>query len=353
MKLLKLAALALLTVLFVTAPAYSCDRFTRKYATATTVNTCLWKTDGTGLKSDFACEGSGTDVKLMLDEAAESNPTNCFVDEGQCYSLALTSGEMTAARVLVILNDDDDAVLDKCLIIETFGNASATFGIADTNVTQWSGTAVAAVDTAGYPKVTIKPGTGTGELALTAGVVNADMIKISTDAAAADTLELAYDGTGYAGGTIKQGVDIVSLQNGVITAAKFGSGAINAASVNTDLKGATYNSSTDTLENIRDNTSLTVSLQSGSVDAATITTAAANKIADHTLRRTTANVEASGDGDTLGFKSLYGAAAKQVHSIAVAGSTLTVKKADGSTTLDTQTVTTSSGAAPITGISTN
>src|SRR4051812_36510195 len=34
------------------------------------------------------------------------------------------------------------------------------------NATQWSSTNVAAVDTAGYPKVTVKSGTGTGEVSL-------------------------------------------------------------------------------------------------------------------------------------------------------------------------------------------
>lgn len=45
----------------------------------------------------------------------------------------------------------------------------------DANVTQWSGTNVAAPDTAGYPKVTHKVGTGTGELAIASGRVESDM----------------------------------------------------------------------------------------------------------------------------------------------------------------------------------
>lgn len=39
------------------------------------------------------------------------------------------------------------------------------------NVTQWLSTAVATPDTVGYPKVTIKDGTGTGEIDTTAGAV--------------------------------------------------------------------------------------------------------------------------------------------------------------------------------------
>lgn len=43
-------------------------------------------------------------------------------------------------------------------------------GVASANVTTWNGTAVATPDTAGYPKVTIKSGTGTGELSLSSGI---------------------------------------------------------------------------------------------------------------------------------------------------------------------------------------
>lgn len=40
------------------------------------------------------------------------------------------------------------------------------------DVTQWNGTAVATPDTAGFPKITIKDGTGAGEIALTGGKVD-------------------------------------------------------------------------------------------------------------------------------------------------------------------------------------
>ena len=79
--------------------------------------------------------------------------------------------------------------------------------LLDVSVTQWSGTAVAAPDTAGYPVVTIKDGTGAGEIALTSGAIDtvtavtnqvtADVLAISGDTVAADNLELFFDGTGY------------------------------------------------------------------------------------------------------------------------------------------------------------
>jgi hypothetical protein len=45
------------------------------------------------------------------------------------------------------------------------------FARLDANVTYWNGSAVATPDTAGHPKVTIKDGTGQGELDITSGAV--------------------------------------------------------------------------------------------------------------------------------------------------------------------------------------
>lgn len=46
-------------------------------------------------------------------------------------------------------------------------------GVVNGNTTTWNGTAVAAPNTAGYPIVTIKNGTGSGEVALSSGTVSA------------------------------------------------------------------------------------------------------------------------------------------------------------------------------------
>jgi hypothetical protein len=73
-------------------------------------------------------------------------------------------------------------------------------------------------------------------------------------------------------------------------------------------------------------------------------------IADTVLRRSTANVEASGTGDPVSLKSLYGMVAQGVHNTQVTGATLTVTKSDDATVLGTRTVTTNPNAEPITGI---
>lgn len=86
------------------------------------------------------------------------------------------------------------------------------------------------------------------------------------------------------------------------------------------------------------------------VTATDISSDAANEIADHVLRRTTANVEASSNGDAVTQKSLYGAVANQVHKSAILGGQWTVYKSDGATQLNSRTITTDSGAAAITAI---
>lgn len=141
------------------------------------------------------------------------------------------------------------------------------------------------------------------------------------------------------------------LASGAITTSTFAAGAINAAALGTDVKGATYNSSTDTLENIRDNLGVNVTLANDAITAAKIASDGGNEIADRVWRRNSANIESSSDGDTLSFQSPYGMVAQQTNNTSVSGTTLTIKKADGTTTFATRTLTTSAGASPITGLS--
>lgn len=76
----------------------------------------------------------------------------------------------------------------------------------------------------------------------------------------------------------------------------------------------------------------------------------ANEIADTVLKRSTANVEASGVGGAVSLRSLYGMIAQGTHNTQVAGNTLTVTKSDDTTVLGTRTVTTDPAAEPIIGI---
>lgn len=79
------------------------------------------------------------------------------------------------------------------------------------------------VNLAPYSHLTIGPANASGyyvspaEVVITAAAVSADVISISGDSAAADNLEAAFDGTGYAGGTIKAQVNTVQINSAAVT----------------------------------------------------------------------------------------------------------------------------------------
>jgi hypothetical protein len=85
-------------------------------------------------------------------------------------------------------------------------------------------------------------------------------------------------------------------------------------------------------------------------DGVVLSSGQCNAIADHVRRRTQANVEASSDGDALSLLSLYGVI-QQIQESNAAGSTLTVYRTDGTTSLGTRTLATDAAADPVTGVS--
>lgn len=96
----------------------------RKYGVSTTLNFPLFAAGTNDFKTD-AAHASG-DTIISKDEGAEANTTNGFVDEGRSYSLTLTATEMEAARIVItIIDQGTKAYDDQCIIIETYGHASA------------------------------------------------------------------------------------------------------------------------------------------------------------------------------------------------------------------------------------
>jgi len=98
----------------------------RKYGVATTIDFELYELDGTDLVTN-AVSATG-DIKIMKDEGDEATlAADAFVDEGTGYSLAVGATEMEAARIAIYVVDQSSPKiwLDKVLIIETYGNASA------------------------------------------------------------------------------------------------------------------------------------------------------------------------------------------------------------------------------------
>jgi len=142
--------------------------YQRKYGVEATIDFSLYKLDGTGLKID-AVSASG-DITLYRDEAAvEQLDADAFVDEGAIYSLVLSAAEMTAARIIVCVVDQTNPQtwLDKTMIVETYGNASAQHAFdldlatQPVNLTEIGGVAQSATDLkdfadAGYDPATDK-----------------------------------------------------------------------------------------------------------------------------------------------------------------------------------------------------
>lgn len=83
------------------------------------------------------------------------------------------------------------------------------------------------------------------------------------------------------------------------------------------------------------------------VSVEAIVNAAANKIADHTIRRTQANVRASSDGDTITERSLLGAVEKLTNRIARSGSDLVIYQNNDTTESFRQVMTADASANPI------
>lgn len=88
-------------------------------------------------------------------------------------------------------------------------------------------------------------------------------------------------------------------------------------------------------------------LSANAVDAAQITVAAGNKIADHTVRRKAANARAAVGPDALDKRSLLGMANQLTNKHAINGAQLEVYEEDDSTVFYRQTLVGNSGATPI------
>jgi hypothetical protein len=102
------------------------SHYLRKYGVETTLNFELYLLDGTALVTN-AVSATG-DINLQRDEGStEVLDADTFVDEGQSYSLALSAVEMTAGRIIIHIVDQSSPQiwLDKVLIVETYGHASA------------------------------------------------------------------------------------------------------------------------------------------------------------------------------------------------------------------------------------
>ena len=97
----------------------------RKYGVAATIDFELYEPDGVDL---YSAALAAADVEVQTDGGDFAQSDNASATEDGTYSVLVSAAELTGARVVVkIVDAPTKAYLDKIIIIETYGNASAQF----------------------------------------------------------------------------------------------------------------------------------------------------------------------------------------------------------------------------------
>ena len=112
---------------------------------------------------------TGLDSEISKDGGSFADCTNEATEIGSSgiYYLDLTSTEMGADTVAIRVQTSSSGA--KTSVIVAYPQEADDMRVS---VTHWNNTAVASPATAGYPAVTLKSGTGTGELSLSSGLVS-------------------------------------------------------------------------------------------------------------------------------------------------------------------------------------
>ncbi len=96
----------------------------RKYGVETTIPFTLFEVGGVDFRVDAVA--TTADTTVSIDEGAATSVGNLFVDRGTGYSITLTAGTLTGARMVVYFVDSATKVwLDDSIVIETYGDPSA------------------------------------------------------------------------------------------------------------------------------------------------------------------------------------------------------------------------------------
>ncbi len=147
---------------------------------------------------------ANTDVKLSKNGGtiASKNSGGCTHDANGWYTCTLdatdtnTVGRLTlfahVSGALAVFREFE--VLEESIYDGLYAaNAGTSTTILPVNTTQLAGTAQTGRDIGA--SVLLSPGTGTGQVTITSGVIAADAVQISSDATAANNLETAFDDT--------------------------------------------------------------------------------------------------------------------------------------------------------------
>lgn len=141
---------------------------------ATNTNAADWSailTTRPGMSFDGKTLGEGTSTIDL--EASEISADNQFA--GDKFLLFSTAGKYLASSCIVSSTNANERITTRedLSALHTTGDYYLIVPDAgcSANLTYWNSAAVATPDSTGYPKVTIKSGTGTGEVSLSSGTV--------------------------------------------------------------------------------------------------------------------------------------------------------------------------------------
>lgn len=131
-----------------------------------------------GVTAETALTIANTDIKIFKAGATTLANKNSggatHISGGNYYAvLDATDTDTLGSGAIVVQMSGALAVRhDFCVLAaNVYDSLIGSGDVLDVSVTQWTGTNVASPDTAGYPKVTVKSGTGTGEISLSSGRV--------------------------------------------------------------------------------------------------------------------------------------------------------------------------------------
>jgi hypothetical protein len=247
-----------------------------KQSTAVDVVLGPFVDDTDGKTTEEALTLSQADLQLTKNggtAAQKNDATSATHLYGGNYKVPLNTTDTNTLGCLTLMCKESGAlpvVAHFTVVTANWWDTMCNADKLDVNVEEWNATAVPSEHTAGYPIVTVKDGTGTGEINTTSGRVDADLthiaaaavstttaqlgvnvVQISGDSVAADNLESAADGTGYnlgggsvvaasvtgAVGSVTGNVggnvtgSVGSVASGGITAASIATGAIDADAI--------------------------------------------------------------------------------------------------------------------------
>lgn len=315
------------------------------------------------IDADALAADAVTEIRSVFSGTADSGTTTTLVDAAltqtnadhwRGYVLLITSGTMSGmVRVVTGFTVASDTL--------TFTPALPSAVSTETyELLPWGTVGVDVLAAGSITSATLATDSITAA-ALAAGAVTEIQTGLATSAALATVQADTDDIQARLPAALVSGrldVSVGAMQAGVVTAAAIATGAVDADALATDAVAEIADGVWDEARagHVTAGTFgegvVVNSIASAAISAASIAAAAANKVADHVLRRTYANVRASSDGDTVSLRSLLGGVAKLVNKWSIGAGTLTVYHEDDTTSAGTQTLTTSAGADPIVGIDT-